>query len=325
MISIIMPVYNASKSIKRSIESVLNQTYKDIELIIVNDGSKDNSEKIILDYQKNDSRIKYIYQENDGVASARNKGILSASGEYISFLDADDYLDVHFCENMLKCLVNEKSNLCICMNKDIFQRMNSEEEIIFKSSLATKKTVTFESEEYDFYDINSHWTVWGVLFQKGILDGVEFKKEYFVGEDTLFLAEVIKRSERITFLYEYLLNYVFGFDTASHGVFDEKKYTEITSWEKVIDLYLDRPKQVRNIKAAYAERCIRMIKNYYSDSDLFRNEYYKKISSKYRKNYIYILSEDVKRLDFKSFIKHFLYFIIPRIASKKIHWRKNID
>ena len=90
LVSIIMPVYNGEKYIKEAIDSVINQTYKNWELIIVNDGSKDNTERIVKSYD--DKRIKYFYQENKGVSAARNRALEVAKGKYITFLDSDDYL-----------------------------------------------------------------------------------------------------------------------------------------------------------------------------------------------------------------------------------------
>ena len=89
-ISVVMPAYNAEMYIARSIESVLAQTYKNIELIVVDDGSQDATGQNVLMYQKNDKIVKYIFQENQGVSAARNQGIKIATGEYVSFLDADD-------------------------------------------------------------------------------------------------------------------------------------------------------------------------------------------------------------------------------------------
>src|SRR5699024_10471201 len=102
-VSIIMPVYNSENTVGKSIESVLNQTYKNIELIIINDGSNDNTEPIIVKYAASDYRIKYVFQENEGVSSARNTGILKATGDYIAFIDADDY----YSNNMIELLINQ--------------------------------------------------------------------------------------------------------------------------------------------------------------------------------------------------------------------------
>ena len=102
LISIIVPVYNVESYLKRCIESILNQTFRDFELILVNDGSTDNSEIICKEYALKDERIKYFYQRNKGVSEARNKGIDNSSGEYIQFIDSDDYVD----ENFLEIVVN---------------------------------------------------------------------------------------------------------------------------------------------------------------------------------------------------------------------------
>lgn len=100
MISIIIPAYNAADYLVQTIESVLNQTYSDFELILVDDGSTDRTCEIIKDYQGKDARIKYFYKENGGVSSARNLGLQKATGDFVSFLDSDDLWDKRFLESM---------------------------------------------------------------------------------------------------------------------------------------------------------------------------------------------------------------------------------
>lgn len=102
-ISVIVPVYNTEKYLKRCLDSIVNQTFKDIEILIVNDGSTDESEKIILEYKNRlPQKIKYLKKENGGLSSARNLGIQKATGDYISFVDSDDYLDIKLYENLRK-------------------------------------------------------------------------------------------------------------------------------------------------------------------------------------------------------------------------------
>ena len=91
-ISIIIPVYQAEKTIRKCLDSIINQSYTDYEIIVVNDGSEDKSEEIILEYKKNIPQIQYIPKKNSGVADTRNKGIQNATGDYIVFVDADDYV-----------------------------------------------------------------------------------------------------------------------------------------------------------------------------------------------------------------------------------------
>ena len=99
-VSVIVPVYNVEKYLKQCLDSIVNQTYKNLEIIIVNDGTKDNSMKIVEEYLQ-DKRIKVINKENGGLSSARNRGIEEATGEYISFVDSDDYIDLNLwlCHN----------------------------------------------------------------------------------------------------------------------------------------------------------------------------------------------------------------------------------
>ena len=95
LLSIIVPAYNCEKSIEKCIDSILKQTYNDIEIIIVNDGSTDRTDDICREMAKQENRIKYIFKENGGVSSARNIGLDFANGEFIQFVDSDDYLEKH--------------------------------------------------------------------------------------------------------------------------------------------------------------------------------------------------------------------------------------
>ena len=114
MISIIIPAYNAADYLAQTIESVLNQTYSDFELILIDDGSTDRTREIIKDYQCKDARIKYFYKENGGVSSARNLGLQKATGDFVSFLDSDDLWDRRFLELMYHKLVAGGELACFC-------------------------------------------------------------------------------------------------------------------------------------------------------------------------------------------------------------------
>ena len=111
-VSLVVPIYNSSMYLNKCIDSLVNQTLKDIEIILINDGSTDKSEKIIKEY--NDKRIKYISKKNEGIGKTRNRGIKEATGEYIAFVDSDDYLNEHFCEYMYKKASTDNCDLVIC-------------------------------------------------------------------------------------------------------------------------------------------------------------------------------------------------------------------
>ena len=109
-ISIIVPVYNVEKYLKECLDSLINQTLEDIEIICINDGSTDNSLAILEEYQKKDSRIKVFSQRNQGVSAARNLGIEKATGEYLTFLDSDDRLELNTCEILYKETIAKNSD-----------------------------------------------------------------------------------------------------------------------------------------------------------------------------------------------------------------------
>lgn len=121
-VSIIVPVYNGFSYLKKCLDSLINQTYKNIEILIVNDGSTDDSIKILNKYQKKDNRIILIDKQNEGQAKARNLALSKASGEYILFVDCDDYIELSMVEDLLKIAIKENSDIVSsdlkCINED---------------------------------------------------------------------------------------------------------------------------------------------------------------------------------------------------------------
>ena len=138
-ISIIVPIYNAEKVLKRCVDSILNQSYKNFELILINDGSKDKSIDIINEYKEKDERIKVIDNKNKGVSETRNIGIKTSKGEYIQFIDADDFIDPYMIEETLKEIEKNKADSVIT---GLYLDIESENEI--KSS---KQTFEYKIEE----------------------------------------------------------------------------------------------------------------------------------------------------------------------------------
>lgn len=119
-LSVIVPVYNVEKYLSKCLDSLINQTLKDIEIILVNDGSPDNSQSIIDEYKKKDKRIKSIIKENGGQGSARNLGLTKAKGEYISYIDSDDWIDSNMLEEMYNCAKEKDLDIVICGYNNIF-------------------------------------------------------------------------------------------------------------------------------------------------------------------------------------------------------------
>ena len=199
MISIIVPVYNAERYVRECIESVTQQSYADFELLLIDDGSTDNSPSICDKYALTDSRIRVFHQENQGVATARNNGIKNAKGEYIAFLDADDKWDSSF----LKCLLKNlnPTNLPIC------------NVIRFNDQTENKPEEKPDDHEWCWpiikgYDVSC----WRGLFQKNTLleNEIWFSTGRRTGEDQEFTLKYMIHMDHVFFveraLYYYRMN-----------------------------------------------------------------------------------------------------------------------
>lgn len=114
LISVIVPIYNVEKYLQKCVDSIINQTYKSLEIILVDDGSLDNCPKMCDDYAKKDSRIKVVHKENGGLSDARNVGMEVVTGEYVSFIDSDDYISLDFYETLLQTMIDNDSDIVEC-------------------------------------------------------------------------------------------------------------------------------------------------------------------------------------------------------------------
>ena len=197
IISIVVPVCNSNKTISKCVESILNQTFTNFELILVNDGSKDNSEEIIFSYK--DDRIKYIKKLNGGQSSARNKGLHEATGQYIMFIDSDDYLS----ENYLQFMYDK----CISDNADVVISGYTNVDETYKKL----NVVKYKNNGYDCYRM---LIPWGKLIKKSILDdnNIEFENINYWEDHVISFAiysyakKIVIDESNFGYYYFYNLN-----------------------------------------------------------------------------------------------------------------------
>lgn len=207
LISVIVPIHNDEKYLKKCIDSIINQSYKNIEVLLINDGSLDNSLSICKEYALNDFRVKYFSKENGGVSSARNYALEIAGGEWITFVDGDDYLvDDHAFEKMANNISDTYTYYCFNNNKD--------GEIINKALTGENKRDLIESvlcwrilEEY--YNNNLLFSVCGSFYNKGIIDNnhIRFDEKLFKGENMLFNIEYICKIRNLCSIPSYIYYY----------------------------------------------------------------------------------------------------------------------
>lgn len=204
IVSIIIPVYNCEKYITRCLDSLINQTYSNIEIILVNDGSNDKSEDAIREFAKNDNRIKLYNQINQGVSVARNTGLDKAIGKYIMFVDADDYIELDMVDELIKPIQNENT-IVFCDNTEIWSK-NIDERKLFSGISSQKITKEIVLEEIAS---GRAGLVCGKLFERNIIteNNIKFDKNVKVCEDQLFFLEVVNHCEHFIHIPKTLYNY----------------------------------------------------------------------------------------------------------------------
>ena len=196
-ISVIVPIFNASKSIKKCIESIINQTYKNIEIILINDGSEDNTLEIINDYKEKDERIKVINKANSGVANTRNVGIEIATGQYIMFVDSDDYIDVNYIYEMHNELVKNDSDVAVSGMTSCENNEKKIKKIIYKN----------ESCNLQFSEIISE-----------IINKLTFCSacKTLIKKEMIFSFNMLKKATKIRYVNSTGYYYVFSKNSATN-------------------------------------------------------------------------------------------------------------
>lgn len=197
LISIVIPVYNVEKYLKRCLDSVINQTYKKLEIILVNDGSTDKSGDICKGYVKKDKRIVYIEQENQGLSGARNTGIDNAHGNYIAFVDSDDYINLNFIEDLYISLIETESDIAVCNYAKV-----DENDFIDtgKKEVGLQKVYSGISKFYNIYNELETVTtvVWNKLYKIGIFKEIRYPNGK-VHEDEFVVYDVMKTCKKIVY------------------------------------------------------------------------------------------------------------------------------
>lgn len=210
MISVIIPVYNSAAYIGNTIESVLNQSFEDFELLLIDDGSKDRTRQEIQSFQERDRRIKYFYKENGGVSSARNWGIREAQGDYISFLDSDDLWDIRFLERMYRKIEEEGKLLCFCG----YIEKQGNQEIRYPNRFGIEDVLMGKLCSDTF---RIHTDSWLIDRQFLLSTGIAFTEGCHYLEDLEFFVKLLYKAgqEQIAFVPEYLSYYILRPDSLS--------------------------------------------------------------------------------------------------------------
>lgn len=203
LISVIIPIYNMELYLKRCLDSVCGNTYKNLEIICINDGSTDSSLKILQQYARQDERIIIIDQLNGGICSARNAGLNIAKGEYIAFVDSDDWVHRNFFEFQLRAIKDHNADLAVC------EFVRTDDELIFAIE-EPQYSVREMSIKEKMCDNRAKSYVWNILFKKEVIGFLRFNERSQV-EDSLFNIQIIMANSKLkavkveAILYAYFI------------------------------------------------------------------------------------------------------------------------
>lgn len=302
LISIIIPVYNSADTIEKCICSLQKQTYNNLQIIIIDDGSSDNSYDICYKMQKQDNRIFILKKENKGVSSARNLGVKIADGKYITFVDSDDLIDFDYIETLYNKIKQYDADVVVSNGADL---LNGE----IKYSGKKHKDILLNGEKCIKELLNEklfYSTCWGKLYKAEIVKNCEFDEEMYIAEDLKYLISVFFFCQKvvITDIEKYFYNQRQG--SAIRSGFNEKWILEINYCMELIKQYKNTELEYYAIKRYIRvnETCLLFFKISYSDYSLLKNNI-KQFKYQYMRNKLTTPKEK-----FKIIIIFYAYWLI---------------
>lgn len=320
MISVVVPVYNVEKYLDKCIQSLVNQTYKDIEIILVNDGSSDSSGVICDNWAQKDHRVVVIHQSNCGVSSARNAALKAAKGEYFAFVDADDYVD----ENMLSELINaisDETDMAVCGFNTVFNNeirdTSCDTEQLAQGAIVTRNLIEKTS-----------WglVIWNKLIKRSAISSADgdlilFPEDLFIGEDALWILMVSQNCKNVSYVAKPMYYYI---KRQGSAVFKSTNERLIESCISRYDAAFRSYTFLKNVQNPYAymifRRCV------FSARDIACECYIKGNAPQYEK-WIKKLFEDLKKyksLVGKSEDKMFIFKNYILYFSMRLHFPKSL-
>lgn len=309
-ISIIVPIYNKESYLDKSLTSISEQSYKDIEVLLIDDGSTDSSGKICKSFCEKDSRFKYIYKQNGGVSSARNAGLIEATGDFIGFVDPDDFINKEMYHTLINQADIDELDIVACGiniidGDNVTKIVNSDNEY-YNSCKALENLLRWS------YDVSPY--LWNKIFRKNVLEGIKFDEALSVGEDRLFIFESLLKIRRYKVINKCLYSYVRNADSLVGLSYNGKAAkSSINSDYKILSLCKEKYQSYVEMAQcslglnAYFQLC-RIIKS--SKSIKKERRYFKDIFVENKKSIR-------KYMDLYTYFKMVIVAYIPAIYSKR--------
>ncbi len=272
LISVIVPVYNGEVYIEECIDSIIKQSYKDLEIIILNDGSKDSTDSICKEFANRDGRINYIDQPNIGVSKTREKGIKIAKGEYIMFVDADDYLDETCIETLYEAMQRHNADVAACSVVDLEYGKATKKHLYENEVITDRNRLLGDFFKYKRYIC----TLWGKLYKKSLFERLVFPEMKY-GEDSYIVNQVFHKADAVVLSSNVGYFYRIISSSATNTLSDYKKNLDLMKLAQMIyhmckdgdsEYFLKACKKYEESIRAYIYTATKNIELAYSDKSI---------------------------------------------------------
>ncbi|MGN0151055.1 MAG: glycosyltransferase family 2 protein [Wujia sp.] len=309
LVSIIVPVYNVERYLSKCIESILMSEYKEYEVILVDDGSTDSSGKMCDSWRKIDSRIKVIHKKNGGLSSARNAGLNVAKGEYILFVDSDDYID----NKLLQVCVNCIEKYDVDMVQFNYYRVDEAYHIIGDIAFCEQFKVieNNDSREMLYKESGKNIVVnaWNKLFKKKIINNTRFVegRNY---EDNMFLSDIIDKEPKVLLIPHKLYYYLIRKDSITTSSFNEKKLDRIYAMDYILNKHKKDTEIYKYVSYWKVSVLFQLYYEIYNCKNYDRNILLKDLKQEFNKTFVYCKFYN------KCLLKFGMFYLFPKVFCR---------
>lgn len=298
-ISVIVPIYKVEDYLHRCVDSIINQTYTNLEIILVDDGSPDNCPMICDEYAKKDSRIRVVHKKNGGLSDARNAGIDIATGEYIMFIDSDDFVDIEMMESMMKNMIDNNVDMVVCNIKYVY-----EDREVVKYNQADRILDRYEAMEEYLKDGVVQAVAWNKLYKKSLINDMRYKVGK-TNEDEFFTYKVVDKTDKIYYNSRPFYNYIQR-DSSIMGKYSLKRLDGVeASYERLNFIKERYPDLYEKEKKTFINLCIYSYQMILKEPNLDKNKQGRKILNNYTKK-IKFNKTELKNYSYKDKLKIYL-------------------
>lgn len=311
LISIVVPIYKVEKYLKRCVDSILAQTYKNLEIILVDDGSPDNCGAICDEYQKQDNRIQVIHKENGGLSDARNKGIDIAKGKYIAFVDSDDFIHPKFIETLY--------NLCIENNCEIaqvdFKRVYNDHIAVVPEE---KVVQVYTTQEFLYHLYSKDYVkmivAWNKLYKKELFEQIRYPFGK-LHEDEATTYRLVYEAKKIAISNQPLYNYFFEESSITNKKYNEKRLDILEIQKQRAEFFKEKREQVI-YELSMKQYCLTLMNAYINSKRYLPNT--KQRQKEMRKEFKQIAKEVLhyEHVKLKSKVAIVVAYAMPRIYGR---------